>query len=103
VNIPNTDTAQRLKALKIETGLSWRDLAAHLGYQPSYAATLCAVAKRTPNSISRQVEDLLRQRVQLPPLPRTRYLYLRFRADEAELRAVCAAQRDALRQARQQP
>jgi len=75
----------------------------HLSYQPSYGATLCAVAKRKPNSISRPAEDLLRQRLQLEPLPRTRYLYLRFRADEAELRAVCAAQRDALRQARQQP
>jgi len=100
MNIPNADTAQRLKALKIETGLSWHNLATHLGYQPSYGATLCIVTKRKPGSISRPAEDLLRQRLHLEPLPRTRYLYLRFRTDEAELRAICAAQRDALRQAR---
>ena len=102
MSIPNADTAQRLKTLKIETGLSWRDLAVHLGYRQSYAATLCAVAKRKRNCISRPAEDLLRQRLQLGPLPRTRYLYLRFRADETELRAACAAQRDALRKARRQ-
>ena len=43
-----------------------RSLAVELGYDPSYAATLSAAARRVPGAMSRAAENDLRTRLGLP-------------------------------------
>lgn len=46
---------------------SWRSTAVKLGYAPGYAATLCDVARGKPGAISREGENVLRERLGLAP------------------------------------
>ena len=68
---PFVSTSLALSQAK--TGVSWRTLAASLGYDKSYATTLCKVARRDPGSLSRAAENDLRERLGLPPRARRRY------------------------------
>lgn len=84
------DTAARLA--ERHTTASWRALAVALGYDPTYAATLSAAARRVPGAMTRAAENDLRQRLGLPARPAV----YRSIALPAQLREHLNARRQAL-------
>lgn len=63
-HVVDVETVQRLAERK---NGSWRSTALALGYAPGYAATLCDVARGKPGAISREGENVLRERLGLAP------------------------------------
>lgn len=63
-HVVDVETVQRLAERK---NGSWRSTALALGYAPGYAATLCDVARGKAGCISREGENVLRERLGLAP------------------------------------
>lgn len=58
---------ETVKSLAERKKGSWRSTAVKLGYAPGYGATLCDVARGKAGSISREGENVLRERLGLAP------------------------------------